>query len=176
MSWALDRIVLREIHLLLREPFKISSGEVTTRRILLLELTDRDGVTGWSECVAMAGPNYSPETVDTCWQSIRNWVAPRLLGRSFDDPAEVAPALEVDFRGHRMAKAAVEMGCWGLEAVRRGVALARLIGGTRETIETGISLGIQDSPEALVAKVVAAFEEGLKSDDEAYQRARRSIS
>ena len=162
MSWALDRIVLREIRLPLREPFKISSGEVTTRRIVLLELTDGDGVTAWSECVAMAGPNYSPETVDTCWQAIRMWVAPRLLGRPFDHPAEVTPALEVSFRGHRMAKAAIEMGCWGLASVRRGIALAELIGGTRETIETGISLGIQASPEALVEKVSAAFEEGYR--------------
>ena len=44
-----SRIALREIRLPLREPFKISSGTVSERRILLLELTDADGVTAWSE-------------------------------------------------------------------------------------------------------------------------------
>ena len=67
---AIAGITLREIQLPLREPFRISSGMVTTRRIILLELTDRDGVAAWSECVAGERPNYSPETIDTAWLAI----------------------------------------------------------------------------------------------------------
>ena len=162
LGFTLERIELREIHLPLVEPFKISSGTVDTRRVLLVELIDHDGVVAWAEGVAMARPNYSPETVDSCWQAIREWVAPRVLGVAFDHPAAVAAALDKGFRGHRMAKAAVEMGCWGLAAVRAGIARARLLGGTRERIATGISLGIQPSPEALVAKVEAALAEGYR--------------
>lgn len=148
----LEQITLREIRLPLREPFRISSGEVTERRITLLELRDVDGVTVWSEGVAGELPNYSPEAIDTAWIAITNWVAPRVLGREFAHPRDVFPALEADFRGNMMAKAAVEMGLWVLEAQRRGVPLASLLGGTRDAIATGISLGIQSSPERLVAK------------------------
>ena len=63
----LDSIVLREIRLPLKEPFRISSGVVNERRICLLELTDADGTVGWSECVAGEQPNYSAETIDTAW-------------------------------------------------------------------------------------------------------------
>ncbi len=158
----LSEITLREIRLPLREPFKISSGLVTERRIALLELTGSEGHVSWSECVAGEQPNYSPETIDTAWLAIREWLAPRVLGHAFDTPAAVHEALQVGVRGHNMARAAVEMGCWNLYAELRGEPLARAIGGERTHIETGISLGIQDSPERLVDKAKSAFAEGYR--------------
>ncbi len=155
-------ITLREIRLPLREPFRISSGTMTERRIALLELHDASGASAWSECVADDTPNYTSETIDTAWLAISNWVAPRVLGRKFEAPGDVFAVLEQDFRGHLMAKAAVEMGMWGVEATRLGVPLARLIGGTRPTIPVGISLGIQASPALLVEKVRGALAEGYR--------------
>ena len=157
-----EQITLREIRLRLREPFQISSGVVDERRIALLELADADGATAWSECVAGEQPNYSPETIDTAWHAITEWVAPRVLGRSFTDPREIFPALERDFRGHLMAKAAVEMGAWVLAAERLGTSLANLLGGTRAQILTGISLGIQRSPDTLVEKAREALALGYR--------------
>lgn len=112
----IEQITLREMRLPLREPFRISSGVIAERRIALLEIRDGDGGTAWSECVAFEQPNYSPETIDTAWLAISEWVAPRVLGRTFSHPREIFPALERDFRGHLMAKAAVEMGAWVLAA------------------------------------------------------------
>jgi o-succinylbenzoate synthase len=156
------QIALREIRLPLREPFRISSGVVDTRRILLVELADAEGATAWSECVAFDEPFYGPDTIDTCWLAIAKWVAPRVLGHPFAHPRDVFPALERDFRGHLMAKAAVEMGAWVLAAEREGTPLARLLGGTRAEIETGISLGIQRTPQALVDRAAAALAEGYR--------------
>lgn len=158
----ISRIILREIRLPLREPFRISSGTMTDRRIALLELHDVSGASAWSECVADDLPNYTSETIDTAWLAITKWIAPRVLGKRFAAPGDVFAVLEEDFRGHLMAKAAVEMGMWGVEAVRDGVSLSRLIGGTRSTIPVGISLGIQQSPEALVEKVRGALAEGYR--------------
>jgi O-succinylbenzoate synthase len=156
------RVTLREIGLTLREPFRISSGVMTERRVLLLELEDADGARVWSECVADALPNYSPETIDTCWLAITEWIAPRVLGAAFAHPREVWAAVDRDIRGHQMAKAAVEMGCWALAAEKGGVALAALLGGTRDVIETGISLGIQATPQALVERAAAAVALGYR--------------
>jgi O-succinylbenzoate synthase len=157
-----ERLTLREIQLPLTEPFRISSGIQTVRRILLLELEDADGASVWSECVAPEEPNYGPETIDTAWFALEQWVAPRVLGRSFADPAEVFPALQLDLRGHLMAKAAVEMAMWALDAERLGVPLSRRLGGTRKCIEVGISLGIQPSPAALVERAARAVEAGYR--------------
>ncbi|HEX6309356.1 MAG TPA: o-succinylbenzoate synthase [Longimicrobiales bacterium] len=158
----LQRIDLREIRLTLREPFRISSGVVTERRILLAQLTDEDGRTVWSECVAGENPNYSAETVDTAWLALRDWFAPRLLDRGPFTHADVDALLSQDVRGHRMARAALEMGVWALEAERRAVPLARLIGGSRDHVDVGISIGIQQTPEALVERARAALADGYR--------------
>lgn len=162
MDLQVERIVLRELRLPLKEPFRISSGEVSDRRILLLELHHPDGEVGWSECVAGEQPNYGPETIDTAWHAIREWIAPRVIGRPLPGPEAVAPLLERDLRGHLMAKGAVEMGFWELTARLRGLPLARLLGGTQERIPVGISLGIQRDPAALVERAAAAHAAGYR--------------
>lgn len=155
-------ITLREIRLPLREPFRISSGSVDERRILLIQLEDVDGITGWGECVAGEFPNYSPETIDTCWLAITQWLAPRLLGHVFTGPEQVFPHLDENIRGHLMAKAALEMAVWELCARRANTPLARLLGGTRSAIATGISLGIQKSPEALAERAARELARGYR--------------
>lgn len=158
----LDRLILREIRLPLREPFRISSGEMRERRILLCELFDADGTSTWSECVVDDAPNYSSETLDTAWPTIVRFLAPRLMGRRIDAPGAVHAILEQDVRGHQMAKAALEMGCWALAAEKAGLPLARMLGGTRASIATGISLGIQQDPATLVAKATEALAAGYQ--------------
>jgi O-succinylbenzoate synthase len=157
----IDRIVLREIRLPLKEPFRISSGVMSYRRVMLLELhASYGGPAAWSECVAFEKPNYNDETIETAWLAIRKWIAPRVLRREFPGPEAVHAALEHDFRGHRMAKAAVEMGAWALAAEQQGLPLARLLGGTRECVSAGISIGNQADPEALASRAIAAREAG----------------
>lgn len=158
----IDSITLREVALALKEPFQISSGTQSRRRVFLVELRSADGIEGWGECTAGELPNYGPETIDTAWHAIREWVAPRVLGRDFAGPEEIHPVLEVNFRGHNMAKGAVEMAAWELAARMEGISLSRKLGGTRDRIQVGISLGIQASPEALVEKARAALARGYR--------------
>lgn len=159
----IDRITLREIRLRLREPFRISSGVVGERRILLLEMHDASGITEWAECVAGELPNYSPETIDTAWLAIREWLAPRLLGKGVGVPPEgVYEILDRHVCGHQMAKAALEMGCWGIAARLRQTSLAAMIGGERDRVATGISLGIQRDPDALVQRAQRAHADGYR--------------
>lgn len=155
-------VELREIALPLKEPFRISSGSTHHRRILLARVVDRDGASGWGECVAGEAPYYSAETVDTAWLAIVNWIAPLVLAGRYDDPPHVYAALEAGLRGHRMAKAAIEMATWDLTATRQGIALSTVLGGTRATVATGISLGLQDSPRTLASRAAAAVDEGYR--------------
>src|SRR4029079_5802728 len=162
----LDRITLREIRLALKEPFRISSGVQSERRILLLELQDADGASVWSECVAFEAPIYTAETIDTAWLAVREWLAPRLLGHAVDRAADVHARLATNIRGHSMAKGALEMGCWALEAVQLGRPLSRHLGGgragLRDSVPTGISLGLQATPAALVERARAAVAAGYQ--------------
>jgi len=159
---AIERITLHEIRLALKEPFRISSGLVHARRVALLELTDAHGITAWSECVAFDMPNYTSETIETAWLAIREWLAPRVLGREFAGPEQVHAVLAENIRGHNMAKAALEMACWGLAAEVHGVSLSKLLGGTRDRVPTGISIGIQKDPAQLVARAQLAVADGYR--------------
>lgn len=158
----IESITLREIHLALKEPFQISSGIQTRRRIILVQMTDADGTEAWGECTAGEFPNYSPDAADTAWIALHEWVAPRVLGKTFAGPEEIHPVLEENFRGHNMAKAAVEMAAWDLAARQEGISLSKKLGGTRKRIEVGISLGIQASPEKLVEKARTSLERGYR--------------
>lgn len=158
----LKSIELREIRLKLKEPFRISSGVVEERRILLLHLTDASGVSEWAECVAGESPNYSYETIETALLAIREWLAPRVMGGAIAHPKEVHATLERNIAGHNMAKAALEMGCWGLHARMEKKSLSEILGGTRTEIATGISLGIQANPQALVDRALKARADGYR--------------
>ncbi|RMD95562.1 MAG: o-succinylbenzoate synthase [Calditrichaeota bacterium] len=158
----IDRIELREIHLSLKEPFHISSGAVQHRRILLLRVYDKSGAVGWGECVAGEYPNYSAETIDTAWLAITQWIAPQILGKPLQHPGEIYPFLNRSIRGHNMAKAAVEMAAWELAARLQNQSLSRFLGGSRDKIATGISIGIQKNPQALVQKARQAFATGYR--------------
>jgi O-succinylbenzoate synthase len=158
----LERIILREIRLTLREPFRISSGVVAERRILLLELHDASGVREWSECVAGDFPNYSNETIDTAWLAIREWLAPRLLGNTISTPEAAHDILDRHICGHNMAKAAVEMGCWAVAARLADKSLSAMLGGSRDKVATGISIGIQRDPDALVERALRAIADGYR--------------
>lgn len=157
----IDRIELREVHLELKEYFETSFARETRRRILLVRLFG-EGEIGYGECVAGGdGPFYSSETVETCWLVIEQYIAPLLLNKTFNRAADVFPAL-ARVRGHRMAKAGLEMAAWDLEARLRKMPLYRLLGGTRNRIEVGVSIGIQESTGALLEKIEGYLKEGYR--------------
>ena len=144
----IDRLELRLIRLPLVRFFETSFGRVSDRRFVLVTVED-DGAIGVAECVADANPYYSAETTGTAWHVIREFIAPLVLGRTFAHPREVLDALAV-IRGHNMAKAAVEMAMWDLFARQQGVSLSSVLGGTRHAIESGVSIGIQNSLDELL--------------------------
>jgi O-succinylbenzoate synthase len=80
-----------------------------------------------------------------------------------------------------MAKAALENAIWDLEAQREGISLSHLIGGVRETVPCGVSLGIQPSiPELMgvIERELAAGYQRIKLkckpgwDTEVFERVR----
>jgi O-succinylbenzoate synthase len=147
----IERLELRLVKLPLVHFFETSFGRIDDKHFILVR-ADGEGVTGYGECVAEQDPYYSSETNETCWHIIAEFIAPRVLGVEFAHPREIFPALKA-IRGHNMAKAAVEMAAWDLFATQRGEPLSRVLGGSRERIASGVSIGIQPSLDALAAKV-----------------------
>ena len=156
----IDAVHLREINMPLAFPFETSFGLTTTRRIMLVEI-ESGGLTAWGECVAGEHPYFSDECIDTAWIVTENELAPRLLGKELVGGGS-CPDLFRQIRGHRMAKAALENAVWELEAQKKQVPLARLLGGTRSVIPCGVSIGIQASPAALMETIAKELEAGYQ--------------
>ena len=147
----IERLELRLLRLPLVRHFETSFGRVHDRAFVLVTL-EADGATGVGECVADENPYYSAETTRTSWHILLDFIAPLVLGRTFAHPGEVFDSLAV-IRGNNMAKAALEMAAWDLYAKQQNVPLARLLGGTRDRIESGVSIGIQDSYDELLERI-----------------------
>ena len=143
---------LREIRLPLIHFFETSFGRTTERRILLVRVRDADGVEGWGECTAGEGPFYCEEWAETAWPTMVSFLAPAVLGKEITGAAEIWGLLSA-VRGNRMAKAAIENAVWDLEAQRLGIPLWKHLGGTQTEISSGVSIGIQDTPEQLIEKI-----------------------
>jgi o-succinylbenzoate synthase len=156
----LRKITLREIHLKLLSPFQTSFGTSELRRILLVE-ADVDGISAWGESTAGENPFYSYETVETAWLILRDYLWPLLKGREVAAASEVWDLLE-PVRGHNMAKAAIETAFWDAEAKQKNLPLAKLLGGVREQIPCGVSIGIQPTIDGLFAKVEEALAAGYQ--------------
>ena len=145
----IDGIILRELQIPLVRPFETSFGVTRDRRIVLAEVRS-EGLTGWGECTAGERPFFSGESTDTAWQVIVNDLGPMLANAENVEHGGSIPKIFKRVRGNRMAKAALENAIWDLEAQRESVSLSQLLGGVRETIPCGVSLGIQASiPELL---------------------------
>ena len=155
-----DSVTLREIALDLIAPFETSFGRTTDRRIILVEAR-ADGASGWGECVASEGPFFNEEFTDGAWEVIRQFVIPRLVEVEIDDPEAVSAALK-PIRGNRMARAAVETAAWDLVARHRGLPLWRMLGGSRQAIDCGVSIGLQPSTEGLIEKVRRELDSGYR--------------
>jgi o-succinylbenzoate synthase len=145
----IDAIVLRELHIPLVRPFETSFGVTRNRRIVLAEVHS-EGLTGWGECTAGERPTFSSESTDTAWQVLINELAPMLAAESPEHGGE-CPKIFRSVRGNPMARATLENAIWDLEAQREGVSLSRLLGGVRDTIPCGVSLGIQSSITELLS-------------------------
>jgi len=163
----IQSIELREIRLPLIHFFETSFGRTTERRIVLARVTDSDGAEGWGECTAGEGPFYSDEWTDSVWDTLHEFLGPMLVGVELENAAGAFTALK-PVRGHRMAKATLENACWDLEAKKLGVPLWKHLGGTRSEIASGVSIGIQDTPEMLLEKI-------RKEVDAGYQRIKIKI-
>ncbi|MCK6600583.1 MAG: o-succinylbenzoate synthase [Bacteroidetes bacterium] len=163
----IDRIELIHVKLVLVSPFVTSMGVELDEEHIIIRV-DGEGVTGWGESVAEGTPFYSYETVSTAWPVLSGFLIPWTLGKTFSSVGDAIQSWE-KVRGHRMAKAGLEAALWDLFAKAEGRSLASLLGGKKDRVDVGVSIGIQDSVPHLLSKVDGYLKEG-------YQRIKIKIA
>ena len=154
----LDGIELRVLHVPLVAPFTTSFGTESVREVIVVTALTPDGA-GWGEIVTQEAPLYSSEYTRGAWDVARRWLIPALLDRRTLRPEDVAATLR-PFVGHRMVKAGLELAVLDASLRAEGRALGEYLGATRDRVPSGVSVGIQRDPAALVDAVGGYLDEG----------------
>jgi O-succinylbenzoate synthase len=141
--------------------FETSSHRKSRLEHILVRVRDTDGAAGWGEIASPSDPYYAAETVDICWLVLERYLAPALLGASWDHPNEVGGRW-ARIRGHQFAKAGLDIACWDLWSQSAGMPLARALGGDRAAVSAGVSLGIEPSVADLLAQAGRYAAEGYR--------------
>jgi O-succinylbenzoate synthase len=157
----IDRVELRVVRLPLVRTFRTSSSSKDHIDHILVRLIDSEGLEGWGESASPSDPYYCSETTETCWHILNDFLVPAVIGRHWNSIEELI-ALFGPIKGNNFAKAGLEMACWDLLAKFRGESLAKVLGGTRAQIVSGVSLGIEKEPGTLIDQVDRYVEEGYR--------------
>ena len=155
-----DRIDLQRIKIPLKSPFETSMGVETHKECILVRAYSGSFV-GFGESVAMDVPVYNEEDVDTVWYMLEKYLIPLLFTREIEHPDEVSQLFSW-MRRNNMAKAALEGAVWDLYAKQNGISLSKALGGTRTSINVGVSIGIEPTVEKLLERVEGFVKDGYK--------------
>lgn len=161
MTHTLRSVELFLVRLPLVRPFTTSSHTKDHLDHILVRVRDDAGAEGWGECASAADPYYCSETSETSWHILRDFLVPGLLGVAWEHPDQAAATWRA-VRGNNFAKAGLEMACWDLYTRAQGLPLARALGGTREEILSGVSLGIEPTPASIVQTVAEFLDQGYR--------------
>jgi O-succinylbenzoate synthase len=162
----IEQIDLKMVRLPLVRPFRTSSSQKDAITHILVRVV-ADGVVGWGECASPADPYYCPETTETCWHIISDFLCPSVIGADWETVDELT-ALYRLVKGNGFARAGVEMACWDLLGRRAGRSVASLLadgiagGGARAHVAAGVSLGIERDRTVLLNLIARYCAEGYR--------------
>lgn len=171
----IKEIRLHVIALPLVELLKTSFGAEPYKTAIIVQAVDSDGHTGWGETALKTKPSYGAETILTALHIMRDFLIPKLVGNTLDTPTR-APELLRSVRGNHHARAGVEAAIWDLMAKANDMRLADLFAqhlppchAPRDSVQVGVSIGIQDSLDEQIALIKKRLDEG-------YQRIKLKIA
>ncbi len=156
----LSKISLYPLKMPLVSHFETSFGRIYERECVLVKI-ESEGLVGWGECAADRDPGYSYETTGTVMHILKDFALPLLVGQEVVDAADFQRRIG-QIRGHHLAKAGVEMALWDLLGKREGKSLKELLGGVKDSVAVGVSIGLQDTTADLVKAVAGYVAQGYR--------------
>ncbi len=144
----------------LTHPFRISLGQVTQKDGLIFEVRSGDFV-GWGEVAVDGIPFYTAETVGSAIDVASRVLIPLAQSRAWSHPDELADAFAA-VRGNAFAMAAIDAAAWDIWGKMNNTPVWKLLGGVREMVECGPSIGILPSPADAVREVERHLASGLR--------------
>ncbi|MCG3149463.1 MAG: o-succinylbenzoate synthase [Verrucomicrobiae bacterium] len=156
----IESIEIYRVNMPLVYPFRTAFGDTYAIESVLVKMTG-GGRTGWGETSPWASPAYSPEWAAGVFSVMRDWLAPRLIGKDIASGAQLQSELAL-FKGNFFAKAGLDLAWWDLHAQLLGKPLWQIIGGKSDTIEVGADFGVMETFDLLLKEIDGAVRQGFK--------------
>jgi len=144
----------------LRRPFVTSFGSFPERNLVILKADTDQGIL-YSEAPSLVGPFYTAETTQTTLHILKDFICPTILNKKFTDIKEIHKSLGF-IKGNNIAKSAIDLLFYQWESLVLKKSLKEIIGGTIDSIPTGISIGIQENIEQLLEIIDESIKNGYK--------------
>ncbi|NJN84273.1 MAG: o-succinylbenzoate synthase [Caldilineaceae bacterium] len=154
----IERVEIRQVQLPYVSPFETSGWREEGSYAVILRV-EADGITGWGESPVGSSPFYNEENHHTAVSIQRDFLVPMLMATELNSPEDVTPAF-AKVRGNRMAKAGLEFAAWDFFGKKEGRSLADMLGGTRDRVAVGVSVGIQKDIDTLLQVVGDYLDDG----------------
>ena len=158
----IEKAVIRQMKLPFKTGFRTSFGTTVVKDFLLVELYDAEGRFGLGECSAFMRLWYNEETTVGARYVIREFLLSELLRAEEIASPEAFFDQTAWIRRNRMARSAVDCALWDLWSREQGISEWRALGGTKNVIESGVSLGIEKSPAELLRTIEKYLGQGYR--------------
>ncbi|KAA8676017.1 o-succinylbenzoate synthase [Clostridium sp. HV4-5-A1G] len=155
----INKIVMRQVQMPFKKAFETSFDSMKFKNCLIVEIHDEDGNVGYGECSTFAKPYYNEEFIDGAWALLENSLIPQTLAVKMEHPDETSKLFS-RYRCNEMAKSSINCALWDLYAKENKLPLAKALGGTKDKVETGVSIGIQKDVQSLLDAVKGYIEDG----------------
>lgn len=155
----IDRIELYHVGMPLIYPWRTAYGEDATIESVLVRMSS-GSLDAWGESSPLAAPCYSPEFAGGVFQTVCDWLAPRIIGQDIASGDDLQRRLAM-FKGNPFAKAALDTAWWNLHSLQVGKPLHKILGATRDVAEVGADFGVMDSVDELLPPIGAAVAAGF---------------
>lgn len=163
----LIKIEILDLALPMIHSFETSFGRIENKHTVLVKAYAESNLVGYGEAPSLQAPLYSPETNETCFLALEKYIGPLVINKDFIDVESLVKIYQ-PVLGHNFAKAALQHAVWHVLAQKENKSLKQLLGGTREKIAVGESLGIKPTTEETLAEVELRLSQG-------YQRTKVKI-
>src|SRR5690606_1539168 len=145
----------------LKTPFVTSLNRTDKREFIIVEAHEKNGIIGWGECSAFPSPWYTEETIQTAWHMLAEFLIPLVLKEPIHHPNDLQSRFSF-IKRNNMAKAAIEEAIWDIYAKQENKPLSVALGGTKQKIEVGAAIGIQEDERKLLNTIEQCVTEGYK--------------
>jgi O-succinylbenzoate synthase len=155
----IDAIDIFWVRLPLAFVWRTSYADMHWTDTLLVRL-EGEGHAAWGESCPPYLPGYSAEHTLATFHTLREHMAPRIIGQDVECADDLLGRLAV-IKGNAFARAALDIAWWVLDAKRRGIPLHVALGGSADRVAVGADFGVQESLDQLIALVQGAIDEGF---------------